>query len=125
MKKLKKTEIKEEINNNIYSNSGKQGVYAGGWIVGDEKHLYYLGDKGCENKDSLIKTMIIDIFNSGYSKENLYAHNLSRFDGHFITNYLLVLNSLPIVLTGYAITLLNNANIEGQAIVFCNSLLMM
>ena len=72
-----------------------------------------------------LEQLFATLLSRKYKGYYIFAHNLSRFDGHFITNYLLVLNSLPIVLTGYAITLLNNANIEGQAIVFCNSLLMM
>lgn len=35
------------------NNSGKQGVYAGGWRVGDDKHFYYLGGPGCDSQDSL------------------------------------------------------------------------
>lgn len=70
-------------------NSGKQAVYAGGWAVGQDKHLYYLGEPKCENKYALIKTMITDIFESGYGNYTFYAHNFARFDDHFITNYLL------------------------------------
>ena len=34
--------------------------------------------------------MITDIFEYGYGNYTFYAHNLARFDGHFITNSLLV-----------------------------------
>ena len=80
----------ENLETDNYSNSGFQQVYAGGWRIGDVKKFYYLGDQGCNNSDALIKTMILDIFNSGYSNYTFYAHNLSRFDGHFITKSLLV-----------------------------------
>lgn len=72
-------DIKEEVANDIYSNRGKQGVYAGGWRVGEDKHLYYLGDPKCETKDALIKTMITDIFECGYGNYTFYAHNFARF----------------------------------------------
>jgi len=77
-------------NYNEPNNSGTHGVYAGGWRVDDEKHFYYLGEEGCESQEALIQTMIVDIFKCGYSKYTFYAHNFARFDGHFITNSLLV-----------------------------------
>ena len=69
---------------------GIQKVYAGGWRVDNEKHFYYYGDKGCENQESLIKQMFTDIFECGYAKYTFYAHNLGKFDGHFIVRSLLV-----------------------------------
>jgi len=48
------TEVDEE-GNKIYNNNGSQKVYAGGWRVGSDKHLYYYGDPGCENQDGLIQ----------------------------------------------------------------------
>jgi len=69
---------------------GIQKVYAGGWRVDDEKHFYYYGNKGCENQESLIKQIFTDIFECGYAKYTFYAHNLGKFDGHFIVRNLLV-----------------------------------
>ena len=89
-------QIKEEVNNGIYSNSGYQRVYAGGWLlliyepcVGYDTHLYYLGEPGCESPHALIKTMIIYIFKSGYDIYTFYAHNFGKFEAHFRINSLL------------------------------------
>jgi len=83
------TEVDEE-GNKIYNNNGSQKVYAGGWRVGSDKHLYYYGDPGCENQDGLIQKMITDIFECGFAKYTFYVHNLGKFDGHFMTKSLLV-----------------------------------
>lgn len=71
-------------------------MYAGGRAVGQDKHLYYLGDPKCETKDALIKTIITDIFESGYGNYTFYAHNFARFDGHLL---LILYYSIYLIMT--------------------------
>jgi len=68
--------------------TGRQEVYAGGWIVNGEIHKFILGSDDLNNSHQLVERLFNSIFESKYSNYTFYVHNLSKFDSIFIIDSL-------------------------------------
>ena len=64
-------------------------VYACAYAVEGKTQTYWLGENNLLTGESLIIQMIWDIFNNRLTSNTFYAHNLGKFDGHFLIKTLL------------------------------------
>jgi len=69
--------------------SGLMSVYACAYAVEGKTQTYWLGENNLLTGESLIIQMIWDIFNNRLTSNTFYAHNLGKFDGHFLIKTLL------------------------------------
>lgn len=70
-------------------NSDLFSVYACAFYVENEIKTYWLGENNLLTGEALIIQMIYDIFHKRLTDNTFYAHNLGRFDGHFLIKTLL------------------------------------